>query len=326
MAEGGQRTSPLPAWGEGATDIAPGGWCVHRVLVHSLWAFTLHAVCGRPPIAFPPRQWRGHHRPSHAMAWPDHHSPSRALQSFFQWSQQAGQAPASASQEGLRVVLTPRSWAHQTPGPAAGGPASAARSAPRTGRSRLSQAAPALAAAAAAIPTTEVAEVWAVEATQLVVVPPELVSRAGGAAAAADLGGRTPATTAAGRTPAAAPPAEAVSTRKSAHRSSSRTPGTKVLIIERSAQTTPRPPVSAQKSAAAARVAAAAVQTTPRPPASLQWSARQGVALAPAAAQTTPQVLSTIGMQTEGSEESGEEGVEQALQAQEEGEAGAEGG
>eukprot|EP00887_Chlorella_sp_A99_P007794 scaffold20.g7794.t1 len=162
-----------------------------------------------------------------------------------------------ASGEGLKVLLTPRSQARATPAGCVAAPASGARSAPRTGKSRLSQAAPPR------------GEEEGLEATQEVVVPEELLAAAGW------------------RTPAAA----GASALKSSRRSASRTPGTKVVIIETATQTTPWPSSAKRGSRGAAPAASA-----------------------PAGTQTTPRLLSTIGMQTSeaGEDSSGEEeGVEQ---------------
>ncbi|EFN55790.1 hypothetical protein CHLNCDRAFT_57709 [Chlorella variabilis] len=160
-------------------------------------------------------------------------------------------SPATTGKDGLRVVLTPKSKG-KTPGASTIGqaqdtaPASAAKSAPRTtGRSRLSQVGASLAPpSACAAASTQ--QDTGLEKTREVQVPEEVLLAVEAAAQA--------------------------SARKqsaSRRRSLSRTPGTKIVIIE---QTTP----------ASARAASGAKRPT-----------------AEAACQATPRLLSTIAVQTE---------------------------
>lgn len=141
------------------------------------------------------------------------------LQDFFK---------SPGAKDGLRVTLTPKSAKAKTPaapGAQEAAPASAAKSVPRTaGRSRLSQVGGAEPGAAE------------LERTQEVAVPAEVLE-----AAAA------PAVSSAKKQPPSA----------SRRRSLSRTPGTKIVIVERGTQTTPKTtpgPTSAKRAAAASQV------------------------------------------------------------------------
>ncbi len=142
------------------------------------------------------------------------------LQDFFK---------SPGSRDGLRVTLTPKSAKAKTPAAAAtqeAAPASVAKSVPRTaGRSRLSQV-------GGAQPASE-HEGAELERTQEVAVPAEVLE----AAAAVSSAKKQP--------PSA-----------SRRRSLSRTPGTKIVIVERGTQTTPKPtpgPASAKRVAAASQ-------------------------------------------------------------------------
>lgn len=195
--------------------------------------------------------------------------PQIFFQSQSQGTPKLGQAlsgePAPAS--GLKLVLTPKSKS-KTPAPLAGAalPCGVPRSAQRTGSSCKDGE---LAAAEQ--------EEGGIEATQELDMPEEVLAAAVAAPALLASARKTPVGT------AMAPINSAL---KSIRRSASRTPGTKVVIIEQATQTTPAcnagGSVSANKS--------------------VLKSATRG-------AQTTARLLSTVGMQTEGAEEdsSGEE-------------------
>ena len=140
------------------------------------------------------------------------------LQDFFK---------SPGATDSLRVTLTPKSAKAKTPAAAAtqeAAPASAAKSVPRTaGRSRLSQV-------GGAQPGNE-QEDADLERTQEVAVLAEVLQ----AAAAVSSAKKQP--------PSA-----------SRRRSLSRTPGTKIVIVERGMQTTPTPgPASAKRTAAASQ-------------------------------------------------------------------------
>ena len=237
------------------------------------------------------------------------------LQDFFK-------SPA-AGREGLKLALTPKSKGRTLAAEA--GAASAAKSAPRSavaggaigGRSRLSQAGPSMAPAAFDVEEEE----EGLERTQEIELPQGDASLA----AAAQASARKSAPLSASR-----------------RRSLSRTPGTKIVIIERGTGGRGTP-ASAARAAAGASAAKQQTQVgiarlpcclhsclrstelsgcRPHP---LQFSSHHPLTdpTSPthlqAGCQTTPRLLSTITVQTEAAEECGEDDVEVEQERSDEG-------